>query len=220
MGTRPDAPAGLDDVELMTPWRIYAGENSEYLSEAHPVLMAFTIRQARDRDMEVGFSFYPGWKCGGFSVPATQRRKVMSHGWRDVNGPSLYNNGLLEFKPLTQGNFGLNSHFVSEAPNESKSVAVVAARAVGPELDASSLVDLTHLVKGNKIDWRVPGGTERKASVLYRRKVAWPCDTFCLREAKGKAELVAQYQQCLSISSTTLMIAQGSTYRIRNKSHH
>lgn len=157
---------GLGGVELMTPWRMYADGNIEYLSKEHLDLIAFTIREAGKRDMEVAFSFGPGWKYGGFWVPPTQRSKVLGQGWKDVHGPATYRDDLPEYKPQAEGE--LSSDFVSDAPDENKIVAVVAAKVNGDALDGASLVDLTHLVQGNRIDWQVPDGTWRL--MAYRLK--------------------------------------------------
>ncbi len=157
---------GLGGVELMTPWRMYADGNIDYLSKEHLDLIAFTIREAGKRDMEVAFSFCPGWKFGGFWVPPTQRSKVLGQGWKDVHGPATYKDELPEYKPQAEGE--LSPDFVSDAPDENKIVAVVAAKVNGDALDGASLVDLTHLVQGNRIDWQVPEGTWRL--MTYRLK--------------------------------------------------
>jgi hypothetical protein len=159
---------GLGGVELMTPWRMYADGNVDYLSKEHLALVAFTMREAEKRDMEVAFSFCPGWKFGGYWVPPMERSKVLSQGWTDVHGPSSYRDTLPEFKPSPHGNKMLNPHFVSDAPDENQIVAVVAARVTGGELDGTSLVDLKHLVKGDKLDWEIPDGTWRL--MAYRLK--------------------------------------------------
>ena len=152
---------GMGGVEIMSPWRMYTEGNIDYLSKEYLDMVAFTIREAAARDMEVSFSFCPGWKFGGDWVPPTQRSKVLTQGWKDVQGPLAFDGELPAYVPPEKGQFKLDPHFVSDATDENQIVAVVAAKVVGERLDADSTIELTKQTRGNRLQWQIPDGTWR-----------------------------------------------------------
>lgn len=156
---------GMGGVEIMSPWRMYTKGNHEYLTPEYLQLIKYAIEQARQRNMEVSLTFGAGWSFGGFWVPPTQRSKVLTQSWEDINGPSTYSKGLPPYvypsspRPGAPGR--REPEFISDAPDENQVVAVVAGKLVGDTLDASSLSDLTSLVQGDGLNWSVPEGRWR-----------------------------------------------------------
>ena len=175
---------GVGGVELMTPWRMYTEGNIDYLSREHLDMVAFTIREAKQRDMEVAFSFCPGWKFGGYWVPPTQRSKVLAQGWKDVEGPALFDSELPAYTVEQRVQSGLDPSFTSDAPDENQIIAVVAARVVGEHLDSATLVELTPLATNNHLRWQVPNGTWRLMAfrLKYTGEICATTDNFPQRQ--------------------------------------
>lgn len=158
---------GIGGVEIMCPWRMYAKGNIPYLSQGFVDMLHYAIDQAGQRDMEVSISFTSGWKFGGSWVPPTQRSKILTRSWVDVEGPADFDQELPSYKPPTRktvrvGWAGfLNYAFHSNAPDENEIVAVVVGKVSGDRLDADSLVDLTSKIEKNRLRWTIPAGQWR-----------------------------------------------------------
>jgi hypothetical protein len=152
---------GVGGVEIMSPWLVYTKGNIDYLSSRFLELTQYAIRSAKRNNMEVSLSFGAGWCFGGFWVETTHRSKVLTHSYRDIEGPSVADISLPEYSypPQTSEPYGkLDPHFHSEAVDENLLIAVVAGKLAGKGLEASSLVDLTKHVQGGSLHWKVPEG--------------------------------------------------------------
>jgi len=147
---------GMGGVEIMTPWKMYAEGNIPYLSPEFIEMVKYAIQEAERRDMEVAITFGAGWRLGGFWVPPTQRSKVLTQGWMDVNGPGDFNEELPEYRLPAKARSSLSAGFRSEAPDENQILAVVAGKVSGDRLDGSSLVDLTNAVENGRLRPRKP----------------------------------------------------------------
>ncbi len=152
---------GMGGVEIMAPWIMYAEGNIPYLSPEYLEMVKYAIQEAARRDMEVAVTFGAGWRFGGFWVPPTQRSKVLTQGWMDVQGPGEFNQELPEYKPPAGVHSSLDPDFRSEAPDENKVLAVVAAQVTGDRLDGASLVDLTNKLEHGRLRWQIPTGQWR-----------------------------------------------------------
>ncbi len=154
---------GMGGVEIMVPWVMYAQGNIEYLSGEWLQIVKHAIQEAGRLDMEVAITFSPGWCFGGFWVPPTERSKMLTRAWVDVNGPGVFSQQLPAYvpagPPATLGS--LPKSIPSDAPDEDSVVAVVAGEVAGSGLNANTLIDLASLVDQNRLNWQIPPGQWR-----------------------------------------------------------
>ena len=85
---------GMGGVEIMIPWVMYEKGNLEFLSDEWLKVVKHAAQEARRLDMETAITFSPGWCFGGFWVPPTERSKMLTRAWVDVNGPGVFSQQL------------------------------------------------------------------------------------------------------------------------------
>ena len=156
------AAQGMGGVEIMSAFQMYDKGNAEFLSPGHLELMKFAVAEARRLDIEVAFTFGPGWSFGGPWVKPEDQSKALCIGSIDLTGGSHFNSALP------------NPKAIRETGKEDTGilVAVVAARITGKdELDANSLKVLTgKVIQGkNTLQWEVPEGNWRLMAFWLKR---------------------------------------------------
>lgn len=154
---------GMGGVEVMIPWVMYAKGNIEFLSDEWLEMVKFAVQEGARLDLEVAFTFSPGWCFGGFWVSPAERSKMLTRAFVDVNGPGTFNQELPAWSPEgpPRAFGGLPREFHSDAPDENLILAVVAGQIAGQGLKADTLIDLTSRVNQNRLDWEIPSGQWR-----------------------------------------------------------
>jgi len=155
---------GIGGVEICSVWNMYEKGNIPYLSDEWLEMIQYTIQTAKTLGMSVALTFGPGWTFGGSWVKPEDRSKNLVPAWVDKQGPRLFSETLPEHKwtplPHLRYRSDLSEH-LSEVPDGTRLVAVVAGRLTGDVLDENSLLDLTPRVKRNQLEWHVPEGKWR-----------------------------------------------------------
>lgn len=151
--------AGIAGVEIISMPPVYERGNVEFLSEEYFARLRHAVAAARARGMEVSLNFGgPGWIWGGPWAPKEDRNKNMVATAMELRGPRLYDGEL----PLdaVQNPRNPMEPFKRVRP-EDRLLAVVAGRVEELRLREPSLRELTGLVRGRRIRWRVPEGRWR-----------------------------------------------------------
>jgi hypothetical protein len=153
---------GMGGVEIMIPWVMYAQGNIEFLSDEWLQVVKHAVHEAARLDMEAAITFSPGWCFGGFWVPPTERSKMLTRAWVDVNGPGPFNRELPAYVPAgSAAREDLPESFEAEAPDENLVVAVVTGQVAGSGVNGNTLIDLTSRISQNRLDWQIPSGPWR-----------------------------------------------------------
>ena len=148
---------GMGGVEIMHAWRMYAKGNLPYLSTEWLEMARHAVRKARELDMEVAFTFGPGWSFGESRVPPEQRSKVLAPAWVDVTGPGIYD----ESPPRYLTPETVRPGKLETGPDEDQIVALLAARRREDGLNGNSITDLTPYLQDGRLRWPIPAGEWR-----------------------------------------------------------
>ena len=148
---------GMGGAEVMHAWRMYAKGNIPYLSDEWLEMARHAVQKARELDMEVAFTFGPGWSFGGRWVPPDQRSKVLAPAWVDVAGPGAFDAEPPKYiAPDT-----VRALKPEPGPDEDRIVAVIAAKRKGDGLEGNTAIDLTRFLKDGRLRWEIPEGEWR-----------------------------------------------------------
>ena len=168
------AAQGMGGVEIMSAWKMYEKGNVEYLSPEFLTLVKHAVAEAKRLDMEVAFTFSPGWSFGGPWVPKADQSKVLCIGSLDLAGGSPFNGTLpaSDAQPVSKKAKGKNRTKEAKSSTDHAGVtqepgtlvAVVAGQ-IGAkgQLNPASLKVLTDLVKpgSDLLAWNPPPGQWR-----------------------------------------------------------
>jgi hypothetical protein len=155
---------GIRGVELTSIWPVYEKGNIPYLSERWLQMVRYAIECARELGMSFALTMGPGWDFGGFWVPPEHRSKCLACGWTDAEGGTTFEGELPGYvRPKDKGAIPWidEKPLAWTAPDSNQVIAVVAGRIRGEGLEEESLTDLSALVKGNALRWKVPPGQWR-----------------------------------------------------------
>ena len=147
---------GIGGVEQVTMEEVYEKGNAPYLSDAFFELIVHAIQEAKKRGMEFSLNFGgPGWVIGGDWVPPQDRSQNMVPTAVVIEGGRRFSGAL----PVAVGDAPPTGQLPArDVTPEDRLVAVVAGRLQEGCLLEASLVDLTPMVNGRRLDWDVPEG--------------------------------------------------------------
>ena len=148
---------GMGGVEIMQAWRMYAKGNLPYVSPEWLEMARHAVKKARELDMEVAFTFGPGWSFGGYWVPPGQRSKVLAPAWVDVAGVGIFD----DEPPRYVAPEAVRPPNIELGPDEDQIVALVAAKRRADGVDGKSCIDLTPFLSNGRLRWAIPEGTWR-----------------------------------------------------------
>ena len=155
---------GIGGVEICCVWEMYEKGNIPYLSDEWIGMVRFAIEKAAERDMEVAFTFGPGWDLGGSWVPPTERSKVLAPAEMEIDGPADFDGALPEYHvppDIPRGAWVLDGELETDASDQNAIVAVVAARVNNGAIDPATLTVITSHAEDQKLRWSVPEGRWR-----------------------------------------------------------
>lgn len=150
---------GIAGVEIISMPPVYQRGNAEFLSEEYFARLRHAVSVARRLGMEVSLNFGgPGWIWGGPWVPREDRNRNMVATAMELRGPRIYEGELpLDAVPNPRNPM---EPFQRVRP-EDRLLAVVAGEIEEQRFNEASLRELTALVRGRRIRWRVPPGRWR-----------------------------------------------------------
>ena len=153
---------GMGGVEIMASGGGVPG-GIDYLSDQWLEMVRYTIETARGLDLEVAITMGPGWSFGGSWVPVTERSKVLACGWKDLEGPGVFDGELPDYaRPAKESQHESAIHEPDwVAPDARRVLAVVAGRLEGDRLVGDSLQVLRGEGPGNTLRWEYPAGQWR-----------------------------------------------------------
>ncbi len=92
------AAAGMGGVEIMHTWKCFGKGNHEFFSEGFFGLVGHVLDEAKRLDMEVSFTFSPGWSFGGSWVPREDQSRSLVRLHKDIRGPAAIPDALAPLK--------------------------------------------------------------------------------------------------------------------------
>ncbi len=148
---------GIRGVEQISMDPVFEKGNVPYLSDEFMGLLTHAVKEAKRLDMEVSLNFGgPGWVIGGEFVPQEDRSKDLVPTFVDLTGPQTFNDGLPNKLIKTKRSWEAYSPNLN---GEETLIAAIAGRMdKSGKLAENSLINLTSLVKNNRLEWIVPGG--------------------------------------------------------------
>lgn len=151
---------GIRGVEQITMDPVYEKGNIPYLSDEFMEMLKHTVKEAKRLGMEVSLNFGgPGWIIGGEWVKEENKSKDMVPTFIDLTGNQIYSGSLPDGLTKTKRSW---EHFTSKLDGNETLLAVIAGRIEGDgKINEKSLVNLTGIVNGNRIVWKVPDGEWR-----------------------------------------------------------
>lgn len=151
---------GIRGVEQITMEPVYEKGNIPYLSDEYLEMLKHTVKEAKRLGMEVSLNFGgPGWVIGGEWVKEEDKSKDMVPTFLDLAGNQTYSGNLPDGLTKTKRSW---EHFEPKLDGQETLLAVMAGKIEKDgKINEKSLVNLTSLVSGNKITWKVPQGEWR-----------------------------------------------------------
>jgi len=147
---------GIGGVEQISMEPVYAKGNHAYLSREYFELLRFAVEEAGKRGMQFSVNFGgPGWIWGGDWVPREDQSKVLLASAMQVEGPRTFSGALPRQAALNPRDVPRSTPVIADEDHLTKAVA---ARMEGERLCADTLMDLSHLLRGDAITWAVPEG--------------------------------------------------------------
>ncbi len=151
---------GIQGVEQITMEPVYEKGNIPYLSDEFIDMLKYTVQEAKRLGMEVSLNFGgPGWIIGGDWVREEDKSKDMVPTSMVLSGNQTFSGNLPDSLMRTKRSW---EHFEPKLNGSETLIAVMAGRIEkNGKISEKSLVNLTNLVSGNKITWKVPEGEWR-----------------------------------------------------------
>jgi hypothetical protein len=151
---------GIRGVEQITMDPVYEKGNIPYLSDEYLEMLKHTVKEAKRLDLEVSLNFGgPGWVIGGEWVKEEDKSKDMVPTFIDLTGNQTYSGNLPDGLTKTKRSW---EHYESKLDGTETLLAVMAGRIERDgKISEKSLINLTRLVSGKKITWKVPDGEWR-----------------------------------------------------------
>lgn len=180
---------GIRGVEQITMGPVYEKGNIPYLSDEFMDMLKYTVQEAKRLGMEVSLNFGgPGWIIGGEWVKEEDKSKDMVPTSLVLEGNQTYSGSLPDSLTKTKRSW---EHFEPKLDGSEKLLAVMAGKIEKDgKIGEKSLINLTNLVSGNKITWKVPEGEWRlMAFWLKKNGISNAVDHF----SKGAMESYCNY---------------------------
>ncbi len=151
---------GIRGVEQISMGEVYEKGNIPYLSDQFMEMLTYTVKEAKRLGMEISLNFGgPGWIIGGEWVKEEQKSKDMVPSFMDLNGNQLFSGNLPDGLIKTKRSW---EKYTPQLDGSETLLAVVAGRIEHDgRISEKSLINLTSIVVGNKITWKVPEGEWR-----------------------------------------------------------
>ena len=148
---------GIRGVEQISMDPVYEKGNVPYLSDGFMDLLTHAVKEAKRLDMEVSLNFGgPGWIIGGEFVPEEDRSKDLVPTFTDLTGPQKFEDQLPGRLIKTKRSWEV---YAPTLNGEEKLVAAIAVKMdKSGRLVENTLINLTAIVKGNRLQWNVPEG--------------------------------------------------------------
>ncbi|MBV5313143.1 MAG: hypothetical protein JZU47_07585 [Prolixibacteraceae bacterium] len=169
---------GICGVEQISMDSVYEKGNIPYLSDEFMDMLKHTVKEAKRLGMEVSLNFGgPGWIIGGEWVKEEDKSKDMVPTFLDLAGNQTYTGSLPDGLTKTKRSW---ERYSPKLDGKETLLAVMAGRIEKDgRLNEKSLINLTKLVSGNKISWKVPEGEWRlMAFWLKKNGIANAVDHF------------------------------------------
>ncbi|MDP2335472.1 MAG: glycosyl hydrolase [Bacteroidota bacterium] len=151
---------GIRGVEQITMGPVFEKGNIPYLSDEYLEMLKHTVKEAKRLGMEVSLNFGgPGWIIGGNWVKEEDKSKDMVPTSVVLEGNQLFSGNLPNGLTKTKRSW---EHYEPKLDGTETLLAVMAGKVERDgKINEKSLVNLTDLVSGNKISWKVPEGEWR-----------------------------------------------------------
>ena len=151
---------GIRGVEQISMDPVFEKGNVPYLSDEFMELLTHAVKEGKRLDMEVSLNFGgPGWIIGGEFVPQEDRSKDLVPTFVDLTGPQIFKGDLPNRLIKTKRSWEV---YTPNLNGEEKLIAAIAGRMdKSGKLIENSLINLTSLVKSNRLEWTVPEGDWR-----------------------------------------------------------
>ncbi len=181
---------GIRGVEQITMEPVYEKGNIPYLSDEYLEMLKYTVKEAKRLGMEVSLNFGgPGWVIGGEWVKEEDKSKDMVPTSVVLEGNQTYSGNLPDGLTKTKRSW---EHFEPKLDGNETLLAVIAGKIEKDgKVSEKSLINLTSLVSGNKIFWKVPEGEWRlMAFWLKKNGISNAVDHFSKSAMEGYCNIL------------------------------